>query len=871
MAPEDAIRAARTHPAMPVNRRARRRAPWRALAAACAVAASASATACDSATPPVPVATVAVVPATATVVVGSARTFTAEPRDAQGVALAGRPVTWRSINPTVATVSASGTVNAVSLGTTTIEATSEGRIGVATVTVIPVPVASVTVTVASPRLPVGGTVQAVAVPRDAAGNPLAGRVVTWATTNDAIGAVSGSGVVTGVSAGTVTITATSEGQGGSVELSVEAIAPTLTGISPVALVPGATATITGSGFSTTSAGNAVTIGGAVAPVVAASPSQLQVTVPCLRSGPAEVRVSANGSPAAITTVPMATAVRTLAPGQALVLGSLGESRCNELAPTGGAARYLVAVFSTATSPNTLTNFELAGNPPVAGGAAPVVRAPALPRLVGEGPAQPIDETLAAHDREHWRHLERDRAEYERLMARWRALPPAARIGAAVRQDTRADTLGAMRSLYYNFGGCSDTTRVMRARAIRVGTRSVIWEDSANALQSAADAELAAFYDRLGRIYDQEQHESVARTFGDPLRRDAVTDNDGVIHMVFTARLNGSGAAAYVTSCDQFPSSLAPASNFGQYFYGFVPTAAGSNLNSTANPDGWFNFMARTVVHEVKHIASMSARVANNAPQYEQSWLEEGTARHAEEVWVREAFHRVPWKGNTGWGTPATNGVYCDFHPADATCAAADPLRRPGFGMRRHFNEIRDKLLQPWNWSPYGDGSGQSGAVFYQTAWSLVRYAIDRFGASDAEFLTALTSATTTGVTNLTAVAGAPLEQLLGGWGLALFADDYPGLAAPAPESQFPTWNLRGIYAGLNASPSWQARFPTPYPIAPTQAAFGAFTSPVTGLRGGAHAYWELSGAHTAGQLLDLRGPGGVAPNGVLRLAVMRLQ
>ena len=141
---------------------------------------------------------------------------------------------------------------------------------------------------------------------------------------------------------------------------------------------------------------------------------------------------------------------------------------------------------------------------------------------------------------------------------------------------------------------------------------------------------------------------------------------------------------------------------------------------------------------------------------------------------------MPFRGNTGFGTAANNGLYCDFHPSDGTCNALDLLRRPSYGMRRQLNEIRDKLLQPWKWSPFGNADGQPGSVFYQTSWSLVRYTIDRYAISDSAFFRALTNANTTGVTNLTAVAGASIDQLIGGWGLALFADAYPGLPHPSP-------------------------------------------------------------------------------------------
>ena len=245
--------------------------------------------------------------------------------------------------------------------------------------------------------------------------------------------------------------------------------------------------------------------------------------------------------------------------------------------------------------------------------------------------------------------------------------------------------------------------------------------------------------------------------------------------------------------------------------------------------------------------------------------------YAEEMWIREYLHHVNWKANTGWGTAATNGVYCDFHPLDATCNAADLLRRPSYGMRRQFNEILPKLQAPWDWSPYGDATSQTGSVFYQTTWSLVRYTIDRYATSEPAFFKALINSTTTGTTNLAAVAGVPMDQLIGGWGLAMFTDDYPGLAAPSNDLLFQTWNLRSIYLGLNQSPNWVGRFPTAFPIAPVQLSFGAFTSSRTGLRGGAHSYYEMSGTAQPVQLIQLRGAGGTAPSANLRIAIARLQ
>ena len=87
----------------------------------------------------------------------------------------------------------------------------------------PVAVASVTVSPATASVQVGASAQLAASSKDASGNPLSGRVVTWASSAPAVATVNGSGLMSGVAAGTATITATSEGQSGTSAISVTAV------------------------------------------------------------------------------------------------------------------------------------------------------------------------------------------------------------------------------------------------------------------------------------------------------------------------------------------------------------------------------------------------------------------------------------------------------------------------------------------------------------------------------------------------------------------------------------------------------------------------------------------------------------------------
>ncbi|HEV7594492.1 MAG TPA: Ig-like domain-containing protein [Gemmatimonadaceae bacterium] len=171
-----------------------------------------------------PIATVAVSLAASTVVVGGTTQASATAKDANGVTLPGRVVSWLSDNSLVATVNSAGLVTAVAAGSANITATSEGHSGSAAVTVVSAAVGSVTVSIASSTIGVGRTTQATATTKDTNGNVVTGRSVTWSSNNTSIATVDANGLVTGVGTGSANITATSEGQSGSAGV---AIAPQL--------------------------------------------------------------------------------------------------------------------------------------------------------------------------------------------------------------------------------------------------------------------------------------------------------------------------------------------------------------------------------------------------------------------------------------------------------------------------------------------------------------------------------------------------------------------------------------------------------------------------------------------------------------------
>ncbi|MGQ0647475.1 MAG: beta strand repeat-containing protein [Gemmatimonadaceae bacterium] len=179
-----------------------------------------------------PVTLVRLSPAAAEVRVGSTVTLQGEAFQSDGAVVQGRAFAWTSSNPAVASVSSDGVVTGVAPGSVTIAASVDGVSGTAMVTVQPAPVASLSITPSSGALLVGQSLQLTAMIRDAAGAPLAGYATAWSSSAPAVATVSSTGLVTALTAGRATITATSEGKSSSASITVS-----LVPVNSVSIIP----------------------------------------------------------------------------------------------------------------------------------------------------------------------------------------------------------------------------------------------------------------------------------------------------------------------------------------------------------------------------------------------------------------------------------------------------------------------------------------------------------------------------------------------------------------------------------------------------------------------------------------------------------
>ena len=185
---------------------------------------------------PGPVASVTVSPESATVNVGDSAGFFADVRDAAGIPARDANVKWSVMDPTVARIEGafgqSVILRALRRGSTTVTARSHGKSGTALLVVDSLPpppppgdsVATVEVTPSADTVAAGDSASFFATLRDANGNILSGRTVSWTVSDSSVARIEGAFgqtvVIRAVAAGFALVTASGEGKSGSGSLVV---------------------------------------------------------------------------------------------------------------------------------------------------------------------------------------------------------------------------------------------------------------------------------------------------------------------------------------------------------------------------------------------------------------------------------------------------------------------------------------------------------------------------------------------------------------------------------------------------------------------------------------------------------------------------
>ena len=265
--------------------------------------------------PPGPVVTTILVTAPAgPLQVGATLALVAEVRDQTGATITGKTLAWSSANTAVATVSSAGSSRARGPARRPSARSVDGKTGSTAVTVALAPVCRRGDLAAGrdPRWP--GATPLTVVVSDRNGTALLGRRITWSSSAPLVGDGGREWAAErteprrhdghGVERGSVGIARR------DVSAPEGSVAPTIASISPATLAPGATATISGTGF-LGAANTAVTVAGVAAAVVATTASEITIAVPaaglpCQSTQPVPVTVATVGG-MATTSHPLAVA------------------------------------------------------------------------------------------------------------------------------------------------------------------------------------------------------------------------------------------------------------------------------------------------------------------------------------------------------------------------------------------------------------------------------------------------------------------------------------------------------------------------------------------------------------------------------------
>ena len=819
----------------------------------------------DSSGPPA-VATVEV-STVADIVVGQTAQLIATPRDASGNPLANRTITWSTSSASIATVSTSGAVTGVTPGSATITATSEGKNGTRLVTIIPPPVASVTVTAASTTLQTGGTTQLTAVTRDAGNNVLTGRPVTWSSSDPAVASVSNDGLVTGLTGGTVTVTATSEGRTGTVQITVTAgnpnEAPLITGITPSTLVEGQTATITGSRFNANAGANVVRIGGASALVTGATTTSLQILVPTLNCKPAQsisVDVSVGGN----TSLPRAHPFRpastfTLAIGQQQLLANSGQF-CLQFDATTASETYLMGVQSVSATVASLTpvSVRAEGPTPFVAPARPVIaNAPVFAASLVT-PTTERNDRLARHREVSLRLVDHDREFLSRRFTAYRAraaartssgalaarvptVPPGAKVGDVlnIKVPTRPNT-------------CTMSTPIA-ATVKAMGQRGIFLEDNANPTGGFTASDYQALSDR----FDSQIYPTDVSYFGEPTD----FDNNTRVVIVITKEVNKvTNLLGQVIFADLLEQTDCPASNEGEFFYGKAPDPTGS-VNGTYTVANALSDAPIIVAHEFAHVIQVGRRITfPPATALQATWELEGQATFAEEAngFTVTGLQRYQ---NHGFAVAFNNP---DITPLDwFSDGFVDLVLYYGF---QSATARVPNAPEQCSWlglaSQGNSGPCIGGRDVYGVPFTILRYLSDQFGPTfpggERAIHQKLIDNAFTGFATLTDVTGTAIDVLLARWAAALYLDDrFSGID---PRLSFTTWNLVSIEAGLVQNAH----------LKPRERQFAAFTDQVS-VRAGSSAYFLLSGAGRGATGIRVRDADDGQLPANMRLWIVRVQ
>jgi len=839
----------------------------------------------SSSTPPAPVATTVALSQTNLMFssLGETSSLSATVEDQNGATMGNASISWSSSSSSIATVSSDGLVTAAGNGSAIITAASGSASATATVTIEQI---AITLALSKDSLAfnvAGDTLTLTATADDAGGSTLAEFNVAWSSSDTAIATVSNKGLVTALSDGSATITATSETLAATATVTIDLVDAivSIASTDPTIWTEGQEATINGEGFGVTRSSNIITVDGLTAVVTSATETQLQITVPTAACKPSRetqlvVKVAANTATSTVGVRPEATVWDLNLGGGVYTTGA----DCIHLEAGSGAEKYIVGVFSTSETPSSLipyTQTAIAGMT-LADDASPETRMPdesvgyfeapfiTLADRPTRNPA-PLQEvgtdleyeaSLLAHSEAELQLREADRRIFEDLGPARTASRGIAGERAATQASLPPRSVGDTIEIRVSNASCDvyDTINVM---VRHVGTSGIYMEDLENPLPESFTPTEYADWDAT---FTETTLPKLTEYVGD--RSDNVgfgLDDTGRVGIVLTKVLNARGSnLGFVNSADQYPRSVCPSSNYAELFYARVPDPDGVH-GKVVTKESVDTGMPALLAHETAHIIQFTQSVHRTAA-WKAVWELEGAATLME--WI--VGNAVLDHGGAGQNIGQTKYLagsawYRDLHN--------DLARYFGYGSSSKVSQAPEECtwLERKPPGPCGGGDGEWTRAPYGLPALLIRFMLDLYGPSypggEGALMRAMWSSNWTGYNNLVTTAdeseGIRYIQTL--FGLNLYSDGREGVAQGTWTSALTYWDFSEIMSRYVSRAQLE-----PY----TSSA----SEPTTNhsVRAGSTAYleWSPPDSH-APTSLRIRTPDGDALPDVMGMWIFRIQ
>lgn len=273
------------------------------------------------------------------------------------------------------------------------------------------------------------------------------------------------------------------------------------------------------------------------------------------------------------------------------------------------------------------------------------------------------------------------------------------------------------------------------------------------------------------------------------------DGNGRVIMLFTGQINkltppnqpqGTGfIAGFFFAGDFFPpvgNSQAQGcaeSNQAEVFYLLSPDPTGAKFGNIRTASSVRQGTRGTIAHEFQHMINAGNRFQNPQVQsFEATWLDEALAHFAE-----DAVGRV----QRGFGDLQTL-TFNDLIPCNTPCSQANDFNAFFFQNLARLTYWMDK---PNQFSPMSKLADTSLAT-RGAAWGIVRFAADNYSAGlPRTFTRALVAGPDTGFRNFNAATKVPLDTVVKGWLVSMYAD-HLGVTGLDAKYQYRSYNFRNV-------------------------------------------------------------------------------